>query len=194
MADRSPRTTKQPAQRGLRAPARPLPPQHVLSLFCSLIFCAACLFSWQAAAQQPTPKSADVHFEQGMRMLKQRNWRAAADEFRMAIKIDPQRAQAHDGLGLALARQGKPQEAVAEYHRSLEIDPAYAEVHYHLGMALGEGGDPQQAMTDGTSCSTGGQCCGGSCYNGYCASCVPIRGSCSAGHCCSSNCSGGYGT
>jgi tetratricopeptide (TPR) repeat protein len=148
MADRPSRTTKQPAHRGLRAPARPLPRQHVLSLFCSLFFCAAFLFSWQAAAQQPSPKPADLHFEQGMGMLKKRNWRAAADEFRMAIKIDPQRAQAHDGLGLALARQGKPQEALAEYRRSLEIVPAYAEAHYNLGMALGEWGDPQQAMTE----------------------------------------------
>ncbi|MGB7589741.1 MAG: tetratricopeptide repeat protein [Terriglobia bacterium] len=73
-------------------------------------------------------------------MLKKRNWQAAADEFRMVIKIDPRRAQAHDGLGLALARQGKPQEALAEYRRSLEIDP------YYLGDILRQRGDLEGAV------------------------------------------------
>jgi Tfp pilus assembly protein PilF len=122
--------------------------QHAFSLFCSLIACAGLIFSGQATAQQPLTKLVESHFGQGMRMLKQGNWRAAADEFQIAIKIDPQQAQAHNGLGLALARQGERQQALAEHHRSLEINPPYAEAHYNLGMALGEWGNPQQAMTE----------------------------------------------
>jgi hypothetical protein len=47
-------------------------------------------------------------------------------------------------------------------------------------------------LANGSSCSSGGQCCGGGCYEGICFTCMSNGQYCSASwNCCSGNCAYG---
>ena len=148
MSERPLDTTYQPALPEPSAPAEPLRNRAAFLLFCSLILCWTSLLSGQAPPRPQSLNPADLHFREGMQLLKQQNWRAAADEFRAAIKNDPQRAEAHNQLGLALERLGERENAWAEFRRAIELDPSNAEAHYNLGMAEGEEGDSGPARDE----------------------------------------------
>lgn len=45
----------------------------------------------------------------------------AADNFRQAIRIDPQNVDAHYGLGLTLKAQGSREEAVQAFRKAVEL-------------------------------------------------------------------------
>ena len=85
----------------------------MLLLFLIWIVGGALLLPAQAPPPGQAAELTHLHFRQGMQFLKQRNWRAAADEFRKEIQINPLRAEAHDKLGFALARLGETQNAMA---------------------------------------------------------------------------------
>ncbi len=60
----------------------------------------------------------------------------AADEFRLAARLNPRYAEAHNNLATVLAKQGKPAEAVAEFKRALAVQPDLLPAHYGLGEVL----------------------------------------------------------
>ncbi len=56
-------------------------------------------------------------------MTLDRNWPAAAAEFRRAIKLNPSSATAHEKYAFYLARIGEPRQAIAQVEKSVELDP-----------------------------------------------------------------------
>jgi tetratricopeptide (TPR) repeat protein len=60
----------------------------------------------------------------------------AIQEYRRAIKIDPNLAQAHSNLGLALSDKGQLDEAVKECRTAIDIDSSLAQAQYNLGGTL----------------------------------------------------------
>lgn len=62
----------------------------------------------------------------------------AIQEFKTALRIQPDFVNAHYNLGVALSKiPGRMPEAMAAWRAALRISPAVATAHYNLGVALG---------------------------------------------------------
>ena len=70
----------------------------------------------------------------------------AMDDYRMALKINPNYEDARNNLGYALAGQKKYAEAIAQYEAALRVKPNHVEVHNNLGNALAETGKTEDAI------------------------------------------------
>ena len=60
----------------------------------------------------------------------------AADQYRQALKANPDCAEAYNNLGWLLEQQGKHDEALALFQRALAIEPDFAEARNNLDRAL----------------------------------------------------------
>lgn len=60
----------------------------------------------------------------------------AADNYRAAIKFNPNDAPAHLGLGHSLQGLGETDNAIAEYFEALRLKPDYAAARFHLGTIM----------------------------------------------------------
>jgi tetratricopeptide (TPR) repeat protein len=60
----------------------------------------------------------------------------AAEQFREAIRVQPDSPEAHANLGDALEAMGRRAEARGEYAAALAINPGFAGAHYNLGLSL----------------------------------------------------------
>lgn len=66
-------------------------------------------------------------------MTLDRNWPAAAAEFRQALKLNPSSATNHEKYAFYLVRTGHPQEAIAEIEQSVDLDPVSASTFHAEG-------------------------------------------------------------
>jgi tetratricopeptide (TPR) repeat protein len=73
---------------------------------------------------------------------------AAVEQFRQALRLDPNNPIAYRGLGAALVGQGKIQEAVREYEEGLRRNPEAIDLHYYLGLALVDLGQKERAARE----------------------------------------------
>ena len=101
--------------------------------------------------------SADAAFEheiQGETYFHQGKFAAALQEYRSAIRIEPNAWPAHYKAGVVLEQQGRLQEAIAEYRKVIAIDYTVknsadkAWWHLRLAGALSKAGLHQQATTE----------------------------------------------
>ena len=72
--------------------------------------------------------------------------RAAAENIRRAIELNPRAAAYHNSLGLALRATGELDAAIASYRRALEISPDFPDALNNLGVALRERGELEEAI------------------------------------------------
>jgi tetratricopeptide (TPR) repeat protein len=79
-----------------------------------------------------------------------------ADKLEEAVRIKPDFAEAHGNLGIALEEAGKMPEAISHFEDALRIQPDYAEAHYALGLALDTAGrEPEAMATMSRPCGSG---------------------------------------
>ncbi len=71
---------------------------------------------------------------------------AAGEDFRKALKLDPDHVAALVWLGRVLLEAGKPAEARPPLERALELHPESASAHYVLGRVKLALGEPQAAV------------------------------------------------
>src|SRR5947209_4758766 len=86
------------------------------------IFLIGLCFAIPGAHAQRGAQPAADHFRQGVLLLAHQDWKRAAEEFRQALRANPQNAQAHDGLGVALLRMGNRADAEAAFRDALRLD------------------------------------------------------------------------
>ncbi len=58
----------------------------------------------------------------------------AIEEYKQAIRINPDDAEAHVNLGVAYVKLGMYKEAIEAYKQAIKIDSDYAEAYYMLGV------------------------------------------------------------
>lgn len=87
------------------------------------------------SAGQPSD-DATSHFEVGLALAKNRKWKEAEPEYRLAIAANPNRAEWHNRLSDTLIGLKKYEEAEAEARKAILLDPRLADSHYRLGVAL----------------------------------------------------------
>jgi tetratricopeptide (TPR) repeat protein len=72
--------------------------------------------------------------------------KAALEEWRTTVALDPQWAQAHNALGMLYHKLADDSSAIEAYHRAIEIEPEYAAAYNNLGNAYLSDGKIEQAL------------------------------------------------
>ena len=102
-------------------------------------------FAMTAVVQEGT---AVEHFKRGFELHQKGNLDGAIDEYRTALRSNPNVAEVHHVLGIALAGKGDLSGAIAEQRTALGLKPNLAGAHVHLGFLLGAKGDMESAMAE----------------------------------------------
>lgn len=71
--------------------------------------------------------------ELGNLLVKAGRLAEAAEQYRMAVQIEPEMVSAWNNLGVAEAGLGRLSEAESAYRRAIKMSPQYALAHYNLG-------------------------------------------------------------
>jgi non-specific serine/threonine protein kinase len=84
------------------------------------------------------PKVAESHIAMGTVYSDKYDYRQAAEEYRVAVKLDPENGYASDQLSWALAylQPPQPEEAEAAARQAIRLQSWLYPAYYHLGRAL----------------------------------------------------------
>lgn len=82
--------------------------------------------------------SSRTHYKLGVSLANQRSFTEAENEFREALKTDPNSPLIRTALGQALGNQRKLTEAESEFKQAIRIDPNYSIAYDGLGMTLND--------------------------------------------------------
>ena len=85
--------------------------------------------------QSPTAADAESEYNRGVRARVAKDWLAAADAFRRAVRLRADFADAWNELGYALRHQGRYPESLDAYHEALRLRPNFPEALEYLGEA-----------------------------------------------------------
>jgi tetratricopeptide (TPR) repeat protein len=85
------------------------------------------------AAEQQNPRNAEIRNFRGIAMEQLRRWDEAAQEYREAIRLDPQMVDAYRNLGHLEWTEGHPDPARAALKKVLDLSPGDPYAHYYLG-------------------------------------------------------------
>ena len=83
-------------------------------------------------------KKADEYNKQGVVFLIDKMYDMAIDNFKNAIKLNPNLWGAYNNLGLALLEKGEKEKAVEVFKKLIKLNPNFSESYYHLGMILAQ--------------------------------------------------------
>lgn len=104
--------------------------------------------------EEARSKAAEIHFQKGKELLKEKEIQIAIEEFQRALTLNPlkvehqsalaaalkiKEAEEHYTTGLKLAKAGKSQEALNEFERVLELDPSHILAKKMVAQLLAEG-------------------------------------------------------
>jgi len=104
-------------------------------------------FQPQAAppASESINQQADAAYQHGMRLLGEKRYGEALEQFQSLERIAPRLPQGPSGQGIALALMGKPGEAIEALQKALEIDPSYWVARRELGIVYWSQGRKEEA-------------------------------------------------
>lgn len=88
-----------------------------------------------------TKENAIAHFQWGWALQESGRVNEAMEQYRAALRINPNHYSANVYLGVALFEAGRLQEATNYYANALHIAPYYVLAHVHMGNALSKLGD-----------------------------------------------------
>ncbi len=77
-----------------------------------------------------------AHYNLGKVLARQGRVPDAAEQYEMALSIDPAMAEAHSDLGNILAREGRLEEAVDRYERAVRANPRYIPAYFNFAGVL----------------------------------------------------------
>lgn len=100
----------------------------------------------QRALQDPRyGKPALAYTNSGLAYFKKGALRQAGEQFRTALKYQPDLPEAHHNLGLVHARLGEHAQAIQAFREAIRFRPSYVEAHASLGNILLEMGRKDEA-------------------------------------------------
>ncbi|MBN9121690.1 MAG: tetratricopeptide repeat protein, partial [Planctomycetes bacterium] len=91
-------------------------------------------------------KLAPSHNNLGFEFARLKDWEAAADQMREAIRLEPEDRDYPFHLGLILADQGRLDEAEAVFRDLVARYPTFARGHYNVGLVRAEKSDQKAAI------------------------------------------------
>ena len=120
---------------------------------CARIALALALAS-QTAAQSETkppdipPPLENPYAESGDKFVDQKNWEAATQAYRDALRIEPDNVEALVGLGRVLGERGDLRASLAMFQEALKVKPDSAEAHNGMGWYLAAKDDLSGAIKE----------------------------------------------
>jgi Flp pilus assembly protein TadD len=96
------------------------------------------------------PNSARAHSKYGFTLHKANRFDEAAEQYRTALRLDPNGKDVHFGLGQALVAQSRLNEGRNELEEALRSDPRNGEYHSEYGYTLERLGQKDEARTEHT--------------------------------------------
>jgi len=110
----------------------------------------AAVFALAPAAQAnydvtPSIPVPNADAEVATEALRNGDWQRAIDNFRAALKAEPDNAEFHNGLAYAYRKRGTYDLAFRHYREALRIDPNLRSAHEYVGEAYLAVGDKAKA-------------------------------------------------
>ncbi|MEY2438904.1 MAG: hypothetical protein QOI34_289 [Verrucomicrobiota bacterium] len=102
----------------------------------------------QAWMTQDLPNSARAHYKYGLTLQDAHRLDEAAEQFRVALRLNPDGEEAHYSLASVLLNQTRFDEAAAHLEEALQKDPRNAEFHSDYGYVLEQLGKKDQAKAE----------------------------------------------
>jgi len=93
------------------------------------------------------PKAFLSHNLYGSALAGQNKTKAAIDEFKKALQIDPSVAELHLNVAILYTNLNRTDDAIISYKKAVNLKPSLTDAHYNLGTALQSQGKWQQAAT-----------------------------------------------
>jgi tetratricopeptide (TPR) repeat protein len=94
------------------------------------------------------PDSARAHWKYGYSLHKADRLNEAAEQYRLALRLNPNQKEVHFGLGQILAAQSQVGEARNELEEALHSDPHNGEYHSEYACVLERLGEKDEAGTE----------------------------------------------
>jgi Tfp pilus assembly protein PilF len=124
-----------------------------------LLGAAVLLFSFAAGADEsdplPAPKGTPREravsvYNEGVRLMRDKHYAAAQEQFEQALALDEALAEAHNNLAFSLRMQGTHnfERALQHYNRALELKPDLARAYMYRGVLFTQMGDLSRARAD----------------------------------------------
>lgn len=98
------------------------------------------LFYYEIATSSRSA-SAELLYDSSHGTMYHATVEKAMEEYRAALRLQPDLYEAHQSLADALVAKGDLDAAISEYHECLRLDPGSAVAHNNLGAALERKGD-----------------------------------------------------
>ncbi len=93
------------------------------------------------------PQNARGHSNLGVALMERGRLPEAIEQYRQALRFQPDYPEAHNNFGNALERMDRLEEAIGHYQAAVRIKPDFAEAHGNLGIALEEAGKMPEAIS-----------------------------------------------
>ena len=82
----------------------------------------------------PVEDESSKAYELGMKLLRQKRYQEALEQFKILERDSPQLPQGYTGEGITLALMGKPEEGINLLKKALDIDPSFWVARRELGI------------------------------------------------------------
>jgi len=92
--------------------------------------------------------SAESHYNRGVELDRQGNYKAAIEEYRKAVALKSALAEGHYNLAVDLDHEGNYAAGMAEYRNAIAVKPDLADAHYNLGVDLDRQDDYEAAISE----------------------------------------------
>ena len=95
---------------------------------------SAALLSGAAQTMDTAHQQAGQAYDAGMKLLREKRYQEALDEFKLVEQYTPKLPQGYSGEGIALALMGEPKAATQVLRKALDLDPSFWVARRELGI------------------------------------------------------------
>ena len=102
-------------------------------------------------APKGTPRERAVNvYNEGVKLMRDKHYAAAQEQFEQALALDETLAEAHNNLAFSLRMQGTHnfERALQHYQRAIELKPDLAQAYMYRGVLFTQMGDLARARAD----------------------------------------------
>jgi Tfp pilus assembly protein PilF len=102
-------------------------------------------------APKGTPRERAIStYNEGVKLMRDKHYAAAQEQFEQALALDEALAEAHNNLAFSLRMQGTHnfERALHHYQRALDLKPDLAQAYMYRGVLFTQMGDLARARAD----------------------------------------------
>jgi tetratricopeptide (TPR) repeat protein len=105
-----------------------------VSALAAFVLGLAALLSGEVQTRDAAHQQASQAYNTGMKLLREKRYQEALDEFKLVEQYAPKLPQGYGGEGIALALMGEPKAATQVLCKALDLDPGFGVARRELGI------------------------------------------------------------